>query len=524
MVALNGMRHSYALVLCLAMAAIGPPAVQAQFPTRAATVDSGLRTLGLEQAWRAQLQFDSSRGKLAGIAQHISNTRAQHIVEVTYPGGRIAFSERDLDPFRKPLGAKGARKQADDWAAQWQRRSKSETKPVVKEYVVPDVVLVATSQRGLVQCLDGETGRTLWSVQVGTSRYPTTRASVNETHVAVVNGTTLYVLNRADGRVQWERPIDQTPGAGPALSDTMVFVPMVNGYLQTFHIDEPKRPVATFFAAGRCLVQPIVFQDAVAWPTDRGNLYVGNAEVAGIRFRISAGGPIRSAPTFRPGNKGSVPLVVFASSDGYVYSADLEKGVIVNRFSAGEAVSQSPVAVNDDIYTITDGGTLFCTGAESGTERWSIGEMKSFLASNAGRIYCLDARRRLVGIDSKTGNLFGAVRMDNVDYAFTNLESDRIIVGTQSGMLQCLRESRQRYPVVHAGEASKPTPAKSEIEQPAGTGEGAPAGDNPFGGDAEEEKPATPAAGAAEGNPFGEAPEAMEEEKPVAPAEEDPFG
>jgi outer membrane protein assembly factor BamB len=482
--------------------------------------DAALRRAGLVRAWQTQIEFDANRGKLAGVTQHVSSRSAQTIYEVTYPGGRITFSDRDLDAFRKPLGPKGAKAEAELWIKNWKARSKSKEEPAIKEHVVPDVVLVATSERGLIQCLNGETGRTLWTNKVGSVRHPTTLAAINEKFVAVINGSTLYLMDRADGHIIWERPTTHPAGNGPAMSDDLIFVPIIDGHVEIFHIDEPRRPAAFYYAAGRCVIQPVVFRDAVAWPTDRANLYVGNSEVPGVRFRItakdstktSAPTSIRSAPTFRGGLAGSPPLVFFASADGYVYSADTVKGAIVNRFSAGEPISQTPVAVQDQVYVVTDLGTLFCAGADDAQERWFVPGVKSFLAANFERVYGLDTQNRVMSIEAATGAVLGVADVGRVDYSFVNTQTDRIIVGTETGVLQCLHELRRPYPLVHGG-----MEPKKKLPQVIQKGDAA-EGDSMEGDDG-----AAPAT--TDEDPFGAEPAPAKKPKEAMPAEEDnPFG
>src|SRR5687767_10045588 len=47
--------------------------------------------------------------------------------------------------------------------------------------------------------IDGETGRTLWIANVGAPKHPSLPLGVGVHRVAVINGTMLYVLDRATG-------------------------------------------------------------------------------------------------------------------------------------------------------------------------------------------------------------------------------------------------------------------------------------------------------------------------------------
>src|SRR3954467_6948308 len=76
--------------------------------------------------------------------------------------------------------------------------------------------LLVQTTRGTVALLDGETGRTLWATQVGPPDRTSTEPDANEEFVAVVNGSSLYVLDRLTGHLLWQRAVGGVPGAGPA--------------------------------------------------------------------------------------------------------------------------------------------------------------------------------------------------------------------------------------------------------------------------------------------------------------------
>ena len=171
-----------------------------------------MRQQGLERLWFAQLNLDSARGRVAGINQFISPSRLQTVYEILFDGRRYVFSERDRDAFGDMIGAAGAKQKAEQRLAQIKAdlaaAGKPETDaPKIQMRVVPEITLYVTSERGMVHALDAETGRTRWSTTVGSSRYFTTEAAANDQYVAVVNGSTLYVLKADDGSLVWNRSV-----------------------------------------------------------------------------------------------------------------------------------------------------------------------------------------------------------------------------------------------------------------------------------------------------------------------------
>src|SRR5687768_3683401 len=68
----------------------------------------------------------------------------------------------------------------------------------VERAVLANDRLDVLTSAGVVQEFDAKTGETLWIASVGNPKYPNLGPAVSETHVALVNGSTLYVLDRTD--------------------------------------------------------------------------------------------------------------------------------------------------------------------------------------------------------------------------------------------------------------------------------------------------------------------------------------
>ena len=71
--------------------------------------------------------------------------------------------------------------------------------------------LAVLTTAGVVQEFNAQTGETLWIASVGNPKYPNLGPAVSEQHVALVNGSTLYVLDRTDGRPVKVRRVGGAP-------------------------------------------------------------------------------------------------------------------------------------------------------------------------------------------------------------------------------------------------------------------------------------------------------------------------
>jgi hypothetical protein len=293
---------------------------------------------------------------------------------------------------------------------------------------------------------------------------------------------------------------------------------MFGGQVETLFLDNPRRTATIFKSFGRATVQPVVSFNSVAWPTDAGRLYVGLAHTPGMRYRVEAKDAIDAAPAFLR------PTKMFATSrDGYLYCIDERRGSVLWRFTAGEPISHSPVALGTQVYSITEGGNLFAVDVATGSELWTAAGIRAYVAGNDKRIYLLSSRGTLVAMDAATGSRIGEVSAPQIDFPFINTRSDRILLITRRGLVQCLRESDTVFPVLHYWEQAQETPklkkgpVKKAGETPeSATPEGTPSpATDPF---------SAPPGGAAPpaADPFGPAPAAPAAPGGAAP-EADPF-
>jgi outer membrane protein assembly factor BamB len=504
----------------LVAAAIWPALAEAQTGGAGLVAPEALRRSGLARMWFTQLGLDRGRGRVSGVAMHVSPTQSHRILQITHDGQRYVFSERDRDAFGKEIGLEVAKEQAGKKAEEIQKLAAAAGQtaaaaPTVETHVVPKITLYASSDRGLVQALDGETGQTLWTTQVGQPLYPTTTPAANDKYVALCNGSTIYVLLAKDGSLAWSRPATGIPGAGAALSEEYLFLPMVSGHIETILLEQPKLPVAVYKSFGRTMIQPVVSSNSVAWPTDSGNLYVALAHGPGIRFRMQATETIAAAPAFLAPDK-----VFTASLDGYLYCVNERKGNILWRFTTGEPITHSPVTFGETVFAISKRGNMFAIDAQSAAERWVASGIRSYLAASTKRLYCTDTQGDLAILDQTTGSRLATVLGVTSDMPFMNSQTDRILLVSSTGLVQCLRESELPWPVVHyliepPTKQSRPTPKTGAPK--ADDKSAPPKATDPFGSAADTPAASPPPAAA---DPFA-APAAA---KPAAPAAgADPF-
>ena len=428
----------------------------------------------------------------------------------------------------------------------------------VKHIVLDRGTLFVQTDRAMLQAIDAETGQTLWAVQVGQRNHPSLAPSANGEVVAVINGSTLYIVSRFTGKLLWKSGIDGAPGAGAELSDWRAYVVLTDGKMLAYRLEEARRtsedrkldpeatpedeeavaakgredyrlkqervPTLSCQSWGRALVQPVVTrqnagEEFVAWPTDRGYMFVARinrkteTEFA-IEYKLTTEAGIAARPSYlqpNPNVPGDPGLIFIPSRDGFVHALDDKNGSALWRFSTGEPILERVAVIGQNVYVSTQPGGMYCLGSKTGIQHWWAPQVMQFIAAAKERIYAADKLGRMLVIDARTGARIDALDIISHPIRLMNLQTDRIYLASETGLVQCFHEIEQVGPLDHlqplepappAGEDKKATaqplvqpvqpvqaqpgvapPAKPE--DPFGSKKG-PGMDDPFGGGADD--------------------------------------
>jgi len=401
-----------------------------------------VQTAGLELAWSTHVAVDFSTSRLRHLTQHVSSRVHFHVHEINVGKHKVLISERDVDPNGIPLGLEDAAKAARRKVIAFQEAG---WQPEHLEHDVPEITLYATTTQGVIHAIDAETGRTLWSKTVGNPNYPTQKTAANDKFLAVINGSTLYLLERDTGYIVWNHRLKSAPAAGAGLSDHMVSTIMKSGLVETYLLEDLEKHPWTFVSTGRGTSSPFATPRTFSWTTDRGHLYVGSAHESEVYYRLEADTAFRSSPAALGNNR-----LFAAAQNGFVYALDEMNGDLVWRHFAGQGIFQPPVAVRQGIYVVAE-GDLICLDAKSGDEQWKAPSIQQVVSISQKRVYAIDDQARLVVLDATHGHQLAAASFPPLDVKFSNWQTDRLFVGTGTGTLYCLREPQLFLPQIHVG-------------------------------------------------------------------------
>lgn len=403
-----------------------------------------------------------------------------------------------------------------DWFA---RAAVNPARSSVVDWILAGDQLLILTDAGILQALDANTGQTLWVTPFGNPNYPSLGPAANDQFAAVVNGSTLYVLDRKSGKIQGQRKIGGAPGAAPAIGKDHVYVPTLTGLIEGYPLvrDAPEFSKWFYQSYGNTMVAPLVTPHSVIWSTDRGYLYVSGASSPGVRYRLEAGDEFDARAAYQD------PLIYAVTRSGELFAIDEEDGILRWRYMTGFPTERAPAAVGEHLFLTSDEPMLHCVNAKTGLPEWQVPGIDQFAAVTKDYVYGVDRFGTIHILNIADGTPVGRIANDGSLKALVNDQTDRLYLISDSGLVQCLHEIGADTPTQYAvpsqteakpaedgqapddaystESASATTPAESTpAEEPAATD-----GENPFGAGAQEAAPAAeeePGFGTGDENPF----------------------
>lgn len=514
------MRFSKTFILTAFFAAVGlQQSAFAQAHHNLVSRDDA-RRLGMEVMWRTQVIM-GPRSEIKTVKQVFG--KSKKLVKFVVTNGETVeeFFEDDVDRFGRKIGVLGAKERADarleryksigfdtatvervvedpkqletklaelqtkyDAAQGFEKVKLSQEISATKarrNRLLPEITLLAQNSSTMIQSIDGRTGKTNWIQQIGKRNHPSVPIVVKRDHFAVINGSDVYCCLLENGRVLWKHVCRGAPGNRAAMTKDSIFVPMVNGFIEQFQIKDGDAPTGDIVSIGKSFLGATSSDTTVAWPSGRGELNVAydTREAQSVSYRLVPKKKIVSNAAFLS------PYMFATSTDGSIFCLRERGGRIMWDLPTGIPIRKSPVPVGKFVYFIDENATLNQVSIEDGIPMWSARNITEIVSVSNKRIYCLNKQRHLIAIDLATGGFIGALTSLPVEFVYNNTMTDRILVGTSRGILQCLREVDQIEALMHVS-PEVADESKAEKQKPKqGTQQQGGGNTNPFGGGAD---------------------------------------
>ncbi len=321
------------------------------------------------------------------------------------------------------------------------------------------LVFVQTNQAKF-HVFDGESGRRLWTADLGRFSVDAQPASANPTTVFMTNSNILYALDRADGRVKWSQAMEHLPASATSCDEEHVYVGLRAGKLICYDVKTGKN-LWNFQTRGDLSARPEPAGRVVAFAGTDGKVYVTRSDNARPLLRWTCGGPITA-----PLNSIGVRTLLVPSQDKSLWAIDLWTGTTRWNFPTGAPILQEPLVAGDDIYVVNSAGMLSAVNAESGASEWTISTLggpllgvtphRLYLESIDGDMFIVDRETGTMLFDPRATHERAGLNLREFHFGPTNRTNDRMYIADKAGMVVCMREAGAVKPFLLRDPNSKP--------------------------------------------------------------------
>jgi outer membrane protein assembly factor BamB len=360
--------------------------------------------------------------------------------------------------------------------------------------MVDETHLFLQSTSGVVSAFNTDTGKYLWTKQIGASDRAIYPASSNDELLFVLNGMQLFAIGKNDGNVRWHLGLPGMPGSTPAADDRRVYVGFLDGSLYAFDLEttqklfsEGKLPQFSescvlwrYRTSKQIAVPSIPGDNVVAFASRNGSLYSVTKDQRKLVFQFETDAPL-TAPLVRYHDQ-----LLLASQDFNFYSLNINNGKLGWQYAAGTVIRKAPVLIGDEVFLFPDRGNMVKLSAKTGAPYWVMPRMVDFLAATTNRVYVTDKHNNLVILSRDHGEPLGMFPLDRYTNHLANDRSDRIYFATEAGLVMCLREQGREFASFHVHPDRQPIMPEFAPEGAAGEGDSA---DAPADMEADGEKP-----------------------------------
>lgn len=135
-------------------------------------------------------------------------------------------------------------------------------------------------------------------------------------------------------------------------------------------------------------------------------------------------------------------MVVVGTKGSYVFAVKDRTGEVAWGFSTKGAVIERIAVVGTDVYCPTEGGGMHAIDLPTGEEKWFSPDIQRFISASKERIYTIDRRNYLTILDRETGNILSSFDARKFGKILFNIETDRLYLISDSGLVQCLAERK----------------------------------------------------------------------------------
>ena len=342
----------------------------------------------------------------------------------------------------------------------WGQATMDPSRDVIAHTLVDEDVVVMQASSGAVTTFDSETGRRLWSAQLGPRDAPSQRAVTNSNFVFIPAARKLYCLDKFSGELLWELKLPRIPSTSPAVSEDQIFYGSHDGSIFAFDLQRIrelylKNELTEWgflarqwrYQTGKTITTPpIATGRVVNFASLDNSLYCITAGSPRLQWQSETDSPVSAPVTYHQG------FLYVACEDFNLYCLNAENGnARWQPFPSGFPIRSAPQVIGRQVFIFPDAGGLFAISAQTGKRTWWRQGVRHYVGASHERIYASDRVGNVVILRRTDGGVLGTMPLRQFGVKHSNDRTDRLFLATNSGLLVAIREAgdEHEFPVFH---------------------------------------------------------------------------
>jgi hypothetical protein len=223
-------------------------------------------------------------------------------------------------------------------------------------------------------------------------------------------------------------------------------------------------------AAQEITSPPISDGQTVAFASLSGTVYLIGCRSHELKFQFETDDPIQT-----PMGRGAGSLFV-ASEDTRLYCLNRETGVRRWTFTAGVPIRTQPQVIGGNVFVVPHKDGLYCLSAAAGGIKWRQRRATTFLAATNKYVFAADSMNNVLLLSPEDGGLEGEMPLRGFSQHLANERTDRLFLVSPDGLVACIRDKGQEFPIYHKFPERRPIlPELAAEDDAAPAAEAAPA-------------------------------------------------
>ncbi|MBL8850163.1 MAG: PQQ-binding-like beta-propeller repeat protein, partial [Planctomycetaceae bacterium] len=357
----------------------------------------------------------------------------------------------------------------------WGQAIMDPAQDVVVYVAVDEDNVYVQSRDGIVTAFQGDSGKRLWSQMLGSTYKVGMPLATNERYVFVAVGLDLFALNKFTGELEWELPLTHHPSTAPEADNDHIYIGMVDGSLFCYDLnkirqfwEEGKLPrfAANAFlwkhkAALELTSPPVSNGEFVSFASLSGTVYSVSTRDHKLKFQFETDEPIQT-----PIGRGAGSLFV-VSEDSRLYCLNRDTGLRRWTFTSGVPIREQPLVIGSSVYVTPLNDGMYCLNVATGTIKWRQQRAAVFLGATDRYVFATDKLNNVLLLSHDDGGILGELATQGFTCDLPNERTDRLFLVSPDGLVVCIRETGQEFPIYYKFPERRPILPELAIDPPA---------------------------------------------------------